>query len=100
MALRCASGGACEVAGVATMNMAVTSSTPCFNVLIILGNPYRCRAGGGCNGIEVLNDGGSIVEDLIIFAFGFRCKRIVAIHESPKFSFGKNFQIKAGSGHG
>jgi hypothetical protein len=31
------------------MNMAVTSSAPCFNVLIILGNPYRCCASRRCN---------------------------------------------------
>jgi hypothetical protein len=52
MALRCASVGACDHAGVATMNMAVTSSAPCFNVLIILGNPYRCHASRRCNQVR------------------------------------------------
>jgi hypothetical protein len=35
MAARCASVGACDNAGVATMHMAVTSGVQRFNVLII-----------------------------------------------------------------
>jgi hypothetical protein len=49
MALRWASVGACENAGVATANRAVTinaaRAVAGINVLIISKNPYYCRGG-------------------------------------------------------
>src|SRR3981189_1442771 len=51
MALRCASVGACETAGVKLANMTVAidahSVAARLNVLIILRYPYRLRCGSG-----------------------------------------------------
>src|SRR5712664_2171889 len=58
MALRWASVGACENAGVATANRTVAMNAICvaagINVLIILKNPYCCRRGRRVNGKEAL----------------------------------------------
>jgi hypothetical protein len=79
--LRCASVGACENAGVAAMNMTVTSGAQRFNALIILGNPYRWSWSRRFNRSEILKwmteqSGGSI-----IFGFGFHRKGIVAMED-------------------
>jgi hypothetical protein len=84
MALRWASVGACENAGVATANMIVVihahrvAARP--DVLIISINPYRCCRRRGLDRCELLkrNDG-KIFARGIIFPFGFHRKWIVAI---------------------
>jgi RND family efflux transporter MFP subunit len=85
MALRCASVGACENAGIASPNVIVVSDAKTvalrLNVLIIWRNPYGCR---GRNRRLKSKWATKTLEinfaSHIIFAFEFHCKRIVAMH--------------------
>src|SRR5258708_6406095 len=79
MALRCASVGACEYAGVTTMNMVVASGSQIFNVLIISGNPSCCRLSTGAIEGEILDEASrmNFSQGRIIFSFEFYRKWIV-----------------------
>jgi hypothetical protein len=78
MALRWASVGACENAGVATANSAVTMkavrAVAGINVLIILKSPYGCRRSRRFNGNETLKKPIKKIFGSIIFFFEFYCK--------------------------
>jgi hypothetical protein len=82
MASRCAWLGACANAGAAVANIAATESHGAsfvarFNVLIILNKSFCRRRKPPLQPSK--NFAVKILTARIIFAFGFHCKRIVAI---------------------
>jgi hypothetical protein len=81
MAARCASLGACENAGVAIMSMAATGGAQRFNVLIILGNPYRWSWSRRFNRRQISKSMTEQSDGSIIFGFGFHRKGIVAMED-------------------
>src|SRR4030081_3761994 len=85
MALRCASVGCCENAGAARPNMTVAINaqipvTP-LDIFIILSTPYCCCWCRSLNRSENFKrPAEEMLSNVIIFAFGTRCKRIVVGH--------------------
>jgi hypothetical protein len=104
MALRWASVGACENAGVATANSAVTINAACavagINVLIILKNPYCCRWSRRFNENETLKKS---IKKFSVASFSFSsstASRLLLFAHHGKSLNGKLALQQDGMGHG
>jgi hypothetical protein len=104
MALRWASVGACENAGVATANSAVTINAACavagINVLIILKNPYCCRWSRRFNENETLKKS---IKKFSVASFSFSsstASRLLLFAHHGKSLDGKLALQQDGMGHG